>query len=89
MANLPPLSEITILILSLTFDPSRKFPLPNALCASLVSLRQWVRLSQNFHLLGDLGQGVPDYVQHVFQCLIGQQVQGQIQQETEGWGVGI
>lgn len=28
----------------------------------------------------------PDYIQHVFQCLAGQQVQGQIRQEAEGWG---
>ena len=30
----------------------------------------------------------PDYIQHVFQCLAGQQVQSQIWQEAGGWARG-
>jgi len=55
-----------------TFDPNRKFPLPTALCASLVSLRQQVRPSPEAPAsVGRPGSRRPDYVQHVFQCLVG------------------
>ena len=72
-----------------TFDLNRKFPLPTALCASLVSLRQQVRPSPEAPAsVGRPGSRRPDYVQHVFQCLVGKQVQGHIWQEAEGWGGG-